>query len=208
MLAILDYKAGNQTSVRRALEHLGIPCAVTADPALLESAQGIIFPGVGAAGQAMRALNEAGLDAALRRAVAVGQPLLGVCLGCQILLERSEENDMPTLGLVPGVCRRFEDNLRQEDGSPAPVPHMGWNSLHLTEKGKKHPLFKYSKEGDYVYFVHSFYGKDCDESLLATSEYGIPVTASAANENVMGCQFHPEKSGEVGLRILKAFSEI
>jgi glutamine amidotransferase len=85
---------------------------------------------------------------------------------------------------------------------------MGWNSLHLTEKGKEHPLFKYSKEGDYVYFVHSFYGKDCDESLLATSEYGIPVTASAANENVMGCQFHPEKSGEVGLRILKAFSEI
>ena len=122
MLAILDYKAGNQTSVRRALEHLGIPCAVTADPVLLESARGIIFPGVGAAGQAMRALNEAGLDAALRRAVAVGQPLLGVCLGCQILLERSEENDMPTLGLVPGVCRRFEDNLRQEDGSPAPVP--------------------------------------------------------------------------------------
>ena len=208
MLAILDYKAGNQTSVRRALEHLGIPCAVTADPALLESAQGIIFPGVGAAGQAMRALNEAGLDAALRRAVAVGQPLLGVCLGCQILLERSEENDMPTLGLVPGVCRRFEDNLRQEDGSPAPVPHMGWNSLHLTEKGKKHPLFKYSKEGDYVYFVHSFYGKDCDESLLATSEYGIPVTASAANENVMGCQFHPEKSSDVGLHILKNFVEL
>ena len=208
MLAILDYKAGNQTSVRRALEHLGIPCAITADPATLESAHGIIFPGVGAAGQAMRALHPAGLDNLLRDAVKRGQPLLGICLGCQILLERSEENDMPTLGLVPGVCRRFEDNLRQEDGSPAPVPHMGWNSLHLTEKGKKHPLFKYSKEGDYVYFVHSFYGKDCDESLLATSEYGIPVTASAANENVMGCQFHPEKSGEVGLRILKAFSEI
>ena len=99
-------------------------------------------------------------------------------------------------------------DLKEDIPANLKVPHMGWNSLHLTEKGKNHPLFKYSKEGDYVYFVHSFYGKDCDESLLATSEYGIPVTASAANENVMGCQFHPEKSGEVGLRILKAFSEI
>ena len=108
------------------------------------------------------------------------------------------------LGLIPGVMA----DLKEDIPANLKVPHMGWNSLHLTEKGKKHPLFKYSKEGDYVYFVHSFYGKDCDESLLATSEYGIPVTASAANENVMGCQFHPEKSGEVGLRILKAFSEI
>ena len=208
MLAILEYKAGNQTSVRRALGHLGIPCRITADPAELEQAQGIIFPGVGAAGQAMEALTSAGLDSVLRRAVAEGQPLLGICLGCQILLEHSEENDVRTLGIVPGRCVRFPDHMKEEDGSPAPVPHMGWNSLHLTEKGKKHPLFKYSKEGDYVYFVHSFYGKDCEESLLATSEYGIPVTASAANGNVMGCQFHPEKSGEVGLRILKAFAEI
>ena len=99
-------------------------------------------------------------------------------------------------------------DLKEDIPANLKVPHMGWNSLHLTEKGKEHPLFKYSKEGDYVYFVHSFYGKDCEESLLATSEYGIPVTASAANGNVMGCQFHPEKSGEVGLRILKAFSEI
>ena len=110
----------------------------------------------------------------------------------------------PLLDEAKGVMA----DLKEDIPANLKVPHMGWNSLHLTEKGKEHPLFKYSKEGDYVYFVHSFYGKDCDESLLATSEYGIPVTASAANENVMGCQFHPEKSGEVGLRILKAFSEI
>ncbi|MDO5483599.1 MAG: imidazole glycerol phosphate synthase subunit HisH, partial [Desulfovibrionaceae bacterium] len=130
MLAILDYKAGNQTSVRRALEHLGIPCTITADAGQAESAQGIIFPGVGAAGQAMNALTESGLDAVLRRAVAQGQPLLGICLGCQILLSRSEENDTPTLDVLPGLCRRFEDGLTQEDGTAAPVPHMGWNSLN------------------------------------------------------------------------------
>ena len=124
MLAILEYKAGNQTSVRRALEHLGIPCRITADPAELEQAQGIIFPGVGAAGQAMEALTSAGLDSVLRRAVAEGQPLLGICLGCQILLEHSEENDVRTLGIVPGRCVRFPDHMKEEDGSPAPVPHM------------------------------------------------------------------------------------
>ena len=207
MLAILDYRAGNQTSVLRALSSLSLPARVTSSPADLASASGIIFPGVGAAGQAMGHLRATGLDALLRSLTASGKPLLGVCLGCQILLEHSEENDTATLGILPGVCRRFRPEW-QDGGRPIRIPHMGWNSLHLTEKGKKHPLFKYSKEGDYVYFVHSFYGKDCDESLLATSEYGIPVTASAANENVMGCQFHPEKSGEVGLRILKAFSEI
>ena len=115
MLAILDYKAGNQTSVRRALEHLGIPCAITADPATLEGAHGIIFPGVGAAGQAMRALHPTGLDVLLRECVKRGQPLLGICLGCQILLDRSEENDTTTLGIVPGLCRRFEDNMRRRE---------------------------------------------------------------------------------------------
>ena len=169
MLAILDYKAGNQTSVRRALEHLGIPCTVTADPALLESAQGIIFPGVGAAGQAMRALGEAGQDAALRRAVDVGQPLLGICLGCQILLERSEENDTPTLGLAPGVCRRFEDGLRQEDGSPAPVPHMGWNSLRAVAPCR---LLEGVEPTAEFYFVHSYYVEPDPALVLATTVYG------------------------------------
>ena len=200
MLAILDYKAGNQTSVRRALEHLGIPCTVTADPALLESAQGIIFPGVGAAGQAMRALGEAGQDAALRRAVDVGQPLLGICLGCQILLERSEENDTPTLGLAPGVCRRFEDGLRQEDGSPAPVPHMGWNSVENLRSG----LFTGIDQGAYVYYVHSF-APEVNADTIATTTYGVPFSAAIRKDNFYGTQFHPEKSASIGAQILQNF---
>ena len=154
MLAILEYKAGNQTSVRRALEHLGIPCRITADPAELEQAQGIIFPGVGAAGQAMEALTSAGLDSVLRRAVAEGQPLLGICLGCQILLEHSEENDVRTLGIVPGRCVRFPDHMKEEDGSPAPVPHMGWNSLDVVRPGR---LLHGIEPGAEFYFVHSYY---------------------------------------------------
>lgn len=204
MLAILDYKAGNQTSVRRALEHLGIPCAVTADPALLESAQGIIFPGVGAAGQAMRALNEAGLATALRRAVAVGQPLLGVCLGCQILLERSEENDMPTLGLVPGVCRRFEDNLRQEDGSPAPVPHMGWNSLRAATPCRLLAGVEPTAE---FYFVHGYYVEPDPALVIATTVYGREFCSLYGRDGLWAAQFHPEKSGRPGLALLRNFYE-
>ena len=203
MLAILEYKAGNQTSVRRALEHLGIPCRITADPAELEQAQGIIFPGVGAAGQAMEALTSAGLDSVLRRAVAEGQPLLGICLGCQILLEHSEENDVRTLGIVPGRCVRFPDHMKEEDGSPAPVPHMGWNSLQIL---KDDPLFRHVRDGEYVYYVHSFYARDCAAGTLAASRYGnVDVTGVVRRGNVYGTQFHPEKSGDVGLRILKAF---
>ena len=182
MLAILDYKAGNQTSVRRALEHLGIPCAITADPAALDAAQGIIFPGVGAAGQAMGALRASGLDQVLRRAVERGRPLLGICLGCQILLERSEENDTPTLGLVPGVCRRFADGMRQEDGTPAPVPHMGWNDLTVL-----HPceLTGGTKTGDYVYFVHSFCADTPEENISCHTVYGerVPAPASTARSS-------------------------
>ncbi len=202
MLAILDYKAGNQTSVRRALEHMGIPCAVTADPALLESAQGIIFPGVGAAGQAMRALGEAGQAAALRRAVDVGQPLLGICLGCQILLERSEENDTPTLGLVTGVCRRFEDNLRQEDGSPAPVPHMGWNSLRVLAPCR---LLKGVEPAAEFYFVHGYYVEPAPALVLATTVYGREFCSLYGREGLWAAQFHPEKSGRPGLALLRNF---
>ena len=179
MLAILDYKAGNQTSVRRALEHLGIPCAVTADPALLESAQGIIFP-------------------------AVGQPLLGVCLGCQILLERSEENDMPTLGLVPGVCRRFEDNLRQEDGSPAPVPHMGWNSLRAATPCRLLAGVEPTAE---FYFVHGYYVEPDPALVIATTVYGREFCSLYGRDGLWAAQFHPEKSGRPGLALLRNFYE-
>ena len=205
MLAILEYKAGNQTSVRRALEHLGIPCRITADPAELEQAQGIIFPGVGAAGQAMEALTSAGLDSVLRRAVAEGQPLLGICLGCQILLEHSEENDVRTLGIVPGRCVRFPDHMKEEDGSPAPVPHMGWNSLDVVRPGR---LLHGIEPGAEFYFVHSYWADTPAEYVTARTEYGAMLTAAVARDNVMGTQFHPEKSGRVGLNILRAFCEM
>ena len=200
MLAILDYKAGNQTSVRRALEHLGIPCAITADPATLERAHGIIFPGVGAAGQAMRALHPTGLDVLLREAVKRGQPLLGICLGCQILLDRSEENDTTTLGIVPGLCRRFEDNMREEDGTPAPIPHMGWNSVENLRSG----LFTGIDQGTYVYYVHSF-APEVNADTIATTTYGVPFSAAIRKDNFYGTQFHPEKSASIGAQILQNF---
>ena len=204
MIAVIDYGVGNLFSLSSALRYLGLESRITRDAEEIEKADRVILPGVGAFGDAMQKLQSTGLVPVLR-AEAHKKPLLGICLGMQLLFDKSYEyGEHQGLGLIPGVMA----DLKEDIPANLKVPHMGWNSLHLTEKGKNHPLFKYSKEGDYVYFVHSFYGKDCDESLLATSEYGIPVTASAANENVMGCQFHPEKSGEVGLRILKAFSEI
>ena len=204
MIAIIDYGVGNLFSLASSLKSLGLETKVTRDAAAIRAADHIILPGVGAFADAMAKLEATGLVPVIKQEVE-HKPLLGICLGMQLLFEKSYEyGEHQGLGLIPGVMA----DLKEDIPANLKVPHMGWNSLHLTEKGKKHPLFKYSKEGDYVYFVHSFYGKDCDESLLATSEYGIPVTASAANENVMGCQFHPEKSGEVGLRILKAFSEI
>lgn len=202
MLAILDYKAGNQTSVRRALEHLGIPCAITADPAALDAAQGIIFPGVGAAGQAMGALRASGLDQVLRRAVERGRPLLGICLGCQILLERSEENDTPTLGLAPGVCRRFADGMRQEDGTPAPVPHMGWNDINLQAPC---PLLTGVDPGAEFYFVHSYYVEPAPDLVLATSVYGREFCSLYGRDGLWAVQFHPEKSGRPGLTLLRNF---
>lgn len=203
MLAIVDYRAGNQTSVRRALEHLGIPCTVTADAAVLRRADGIIFPGVGAAGQAMRALRSAGLDACLRDAVQRGQPLLGICLGCQILLERSEENDTPTLGLVPGVSRRFPDGMREEDGTPAPVPHMGWNCLR---RQRPCPLLDGVDPEAEFYFVHSYYVAPRPDWVLATSVYGREFCALYGRDGLWAAQFHPEKSGRPGLTLLRNFA--
>ena len=202
MLAILDYKAGNQTSVRRALEHLGIPCAITADPATLERAHGIIFPGVGAAGQAMRALHPTGLDVLLRECVKRGQPLLGICLGCQILLDRSEENDTTTLGIVPGQCRRFEDNMREEDGTPAPIPHMGWNSLKATAPC---PLLAGVAPTAEFYFVHSYYVEPDPTFVIATTTYGKEFCSVYGRDGLWATQFHPEKSGRPGLTILRNF---
>ena len=149
MLAILDYKAGNQTSVRRALDHLGIPCVITADPAVVDSAAGVIFPGVGAAGQAMRHLQDSGLDAVLRNVVSSGRPLLGICLGCQIMVAHSDENDTPTLGLVEGRCVRFDEHL-EEGGAPIRIPHMGWNTISRKQES---PILKDVPADAAFYFV-------------------------------------------------------
>lgn len=199
MLAILDYKAGNQTSVRRALEFLGIPCTITADPQVVASAAGLIFPGVGAAGQAMEQLRQSGLEGAMRHAISTGQPLLGICLGCQILLDYSEENDTKALGLVPGRCRLFDPALRDEGGQPIRIPHMGWNTLQVR---KPSPLLQGISPQAAFYFVHSYY-VEVDEALcIATSHYGTEFCALYGRDNLWAAQFHPEKSGQAGLQIL------
>ncbi len=202
MLAILDYKAGNQTSVLRALSSLSLPARITASPAELSSASGIIFPGVGAAGQAMNQLRDTGLDALLRDLVASGKPLLGVCLGCQILLERSEENNTETLGILPGFCRRFDPTLN-DGGEPLRIPHMGWNALHI--KQSDCPLFDGIRDGTPFYFVHSYYPEPAPSLTLATCGYGNEFAAVFGRPGLWAAQFHPEKSGDAGLRLLHNF---
>jgi glutamine amidotransferase len=202
MLAILEYKAGNQTSVGRALNALGIPSAVTADPALLRDARGLIFPGVGAAGQAMRNLRESGVDLVLREAVAARKPLLGICLGCQILLDSSDENTTRTLGLVSGCCRRFDPALRDQGDRPIRIPHMGWNSLRHKRPS---PLLHGLPPDAQFYFVHSYYVECPPELIIATSVYGREFCTVYGYDGLWACQFHPEKSGLPGLRILENF---
>lgn len=202
MLAILDYGAGNQTSVRRALEHLGVPCVVTSDPATAEAAQGIIFPGVGAAGQAMQALHASGLEGVLRRVTIRREPLLGICLGCQILLEYSEENDAMTLGIMPGRSVRFPDGMTQEDGSPAPVPHMGWNSLRMVRPSR---LLEGVAPDAEFYFVHSYFVEPAPELVIATTTYGREFCSIYGRDGLWAVQCHLEKSGRPGLRVLRNF---
>lgn len=201
MLAILDYKAGNQTSVLRALRSLGIPAEITTDPAVLAAADGLIFPGVGAAGQAMNQLCSTGLDRILRALVADGKPLLGVCLGCQILLERSEENDSVTLGILPGACRRFQPEWR-DGAAPIRIPHMGWNSLHARQAS---PLLDGIAPDAQFYFVHSYYTEPQPDLIIAESIYGTAFASLYGRPGLWAAQFHPEKSGEPGLRLLANF---
>lgn len=202
MLAIVDYGAGNLTSVRRALEHCGIPSVVTANSGELLAAEGVIFPGVGAAGQAMKALRDAGLEAPLREIVAQGRPFLGICLGCQILLEKSEEGETPTLGLAPGVCRRFPPDMQEEDGTPAPVPHMGWNRVRVVRPSRL--LAGIGPDAEF-YFVHSYY-VDTEPGLeIARTRYGREFCSVYGRDGFWAVQFHPEKSGRPGLRLLENF---
>ncbi len=204
MLAILKYKAGNQTSVRRALDHLGIPCKITADPAELRASMGLIFPGVGAAGQAMDELTSTGLAQVLTELVESGKPLLGICVGCQIMLDYSPENDTKALGIVPGECAMFNRSLTDEDGDPLRVPHMGWNSI---EPVKETALLKDIEQDANFYFVHSYYPVPRPEFVIAETSYGVRFCSVHGREGLWAVQFHPEKSGRPGLKLLSNFHD-
>ena len=203
MVAIIDYGVGNLFSLKSSFAEIGEEAIVTDDPEKLKEADRLILPGVGAFGDAAAKLRESGLDKVLLEEVQNGKPLMGICLGMQMLLDKSfEYGEHKGLGLIPGEIRPISDVIPEE----LPIPQIGWNALRI--KGEKHPIFKYVNEGDCVYFVHSYYGANCDESVIADTEYGAYLTAAVAKGNVCGCQFHPEKSGKVGLSILKAFCEM
>ncbi len=204
MLAILDYEAGNQTSVLRGLASQGIPARITADAGELARASGVIFPGVGAAGQAMDLLTRTGLDTVLKDLARQGKPLLGVCLGCQILLERSEEADARTLGLIKGRCVRFDPALKDEAGDPVCIPHMGWNGCSLK---KPSLLFTDIPADAEFYFVHSYYAEPDPDLVIATTYHGREFCSVYGREGFWAVQFHPEKSGRPGLTLLKNFYE-
>lgn len=202
MLAIFDYKAGNQTSVHRALEHLGIPNEITNDPDKLEHADGIIFPGVGAAGQAMEELTSVGLDEVLKGLIWQNKPVLGICVGCQILLDYCEENDTKTLKIIPGECRLFNPSWTDYENIPIRVPHMGWNQVNLRQECE---LFAGIDPEAEFYFVHSYYPAPKEEFVIATTRYGIDFCSVHGKTGLWAVQFHPEKSGRPGLRLLRNF---
>jgi glutamine amidotransferase len=204
MLAIIDYQAGNQTSVRRALDSLGLESAITDDPKVLERAEGLVFPGVGAAGQAMGILRERGLDKLISELVASGRPFLGICLGCQIMLETSEENSATTLGIIPGKNIRFDDKLKDADGKPIRVPHMGWNTVKLL---RPTALWKGLEPEDQFYFVHSYHPVPEASCALGLTWHGLEFASVFGREGLWALQFHPEKSGPPGLKILQNFHD-
>ncbi len=200
MIAIVDYGVGNLFSLKSSLSRIGAPAVVTGDAAALCAADKIILPGVGAFGDAARKLRETGLADVVCGQARLGKDILGICLGMQLLFDRSfEYGEHAGLGLIPGDVVDMTPDIPET----LKVPHIGWNALHLVQP--EHPLFRYVYDGDCVYFVHSFYATNCGDALLATAEYGGELTAAVAQDNVMGCQFHPEKSGNVGLNILRAF---
>jgi glutamine amidotransferase len=203
MIAIIDYGVGNLFSLCSSLQSIGAEAVVTPDPDTIRAADRIILPGVGAFADAAEKLRATGLDQVLLEEAARGKKIMGICLGMQMLFEESHEYGIHKgLGLIPGRVIPMAGFIPAE----LKVPHIGWNPLIF--KGDKHPLLRYVNEGDCVYFVHSYFASDCTESVIATAEYGRELTAAVACGNVMGCQFHPEKSGKVGLSILKAFCEM
>ena len=205
MIAIMDYGVGNLFSLKSSLAQLGQDTVVTADPDTIRKADRLILPGVGAFGDAMAKLQATGLVPVLKKEVET-KPLLGICLGMQLLFDKSfEYGEHAGLGLIPGEVCPLADDLTD---ASLKVPHIGWNALDIVPGRENDPLFKYVKNGEYVYYVHSYYAKNCAASTLATSEYSIPVTGAVRSGNVYGTQFHPEKSGDTGLRLLRAFAEL
>ena len=200
MTAIVDYGVGNLFSLLSSFHAIGECAAITSDGEEISKADRIVLPGVGAFADAAEKLKKSGLDGAVVAAAKKGVPLLGICLGMQLLFDESYEYGVHKgLGLLSGKVTAIDDA-----GGRLKIPHIGWNALKI----KKSPLFKYINDGDYVYFVHSYAATECENSVIATTEYGGTITAAVGRNNIYGCQFHPEKSGETGLNILKAFSEL
>ena len=202
MVAIVDYGVGNLFSLKSSFGAIGVDAVVTADSKILRAADSIILPGVGAFADAAEKLRHSGLDQVITALASEGKPLMGICLGMQLLFEKSYEYGCHKgLGLLEGSVRPIRDVIPGD----YKIPHIGWNPLIFK---KTSPLFSHICEGDCVYFVHSYYAADCDDTVIATAEYGGELTAAVAKGNILGCQFHPEKSGDVGLKILKAFAEM
>lgn len=203
MIAIVDYGVGNLFSLQSSFRRIGADAVVTGDRAVIESADRILLPGVGAFEDAAKKLRKSGLADVVCGQAEAGKNILGICLGMQLLFDKSYEFGCHQgLGLIPGDVV----DMTPEVAPALKVPHIGWNPLHLTQPD--HPLFRYVKEGNCVYFVHTYYATNCNKAVLATAEYGRTLTAAVGRGNIMGCQFHPEKSGPVGLNILRAFCEL
>lgn len=202
MIRIIDYGVGNLFSLRSSLRAIGIDADYTGNPAEIRKADKLILPGVGAFRDAREALRRTGLDRVVQEEAGKGKPLMGICLGMQMLFNRSYEyGEYEGLGLIPGEIVPMEGRIPKE----LPIPHIGWNELALKQPS---PLMKNTANGDYVYFVHSYYAETPAEYVIATTDYGVEMTAAVQKDNVYGCQFHPEKSSAVGLSILKAFCEL
>ncbi len=202
MIAIIDYGVGNLFSLKSSFNSVGAQVVVTGDPDIITTADKLVLPGVGAFEDAAKKLRSSGLDKVIKEQTAQGKHLMGICLGMQMLFEKSYEfGEHEGLGLIKGSVISMKGKIPEDLN----IPHIGWNAL---EKKKDSPILKYVNDGDCVYFVHSYYATDCDDNVTSVAEYGIPLTASVQSGNIYGCQFHPEKSGKVGLNILRAFCEL
>lgn len=202
MIAIIDYGVGNLFSLTSSFAAIGAEAIATNDPDVIRAADRLILPGVGAFEDAAKKLFASGMAALVTEEAKRGKPIMGICLGMQLLFEKSYEyGEHEGLGLLSGAVRPIADVIPTD----YKIPHIGWNALTLTRPNS--PIFRYLKNGDHVYFVHSYYATDCADSVIATAEYGAPLTAAVQKDNIFGCQFHPEKSGKVGLDILRAFCD-